>query len=121
MKYRVHTFAEVRIACDVEAESQAEALEKVDRLNLYNVVEVMWGRTGAVFDDQSGLLVDAVEYAEDVHAYLVDEKHDDSCEGSVCYNPDHTPMHLLSRGDSAVPPPELDRVLLRRPKPEPAS
>ncbi len=72
MKYRVHIYPIVRMAVEVEAENQLEALKKADETDL-------------------SLWADArrIEFADDIDGYLVDEVGDEGFANSRWYDKHH--------------------------------
>ena len=77
MLYNVHVYPIVHVkVCGVEAESQEEAMKKVD----------------ATADFHSLLDRDDIEYAEDVDCFLVDEQGDTEYENSVWYDKNYCPL-----------------------------
>ena len=75
-RYRVHIYPVVRVAVEVEANSQQEAITKAtDETDLYTAI-----RNG--------------EYAEDIDAYLVDECDDTEHEHSRWYDKQGNPEEV---------------------------
>jgi hypothetical protein len=70
MKYRVHVYATYRLPVEVEAESQAEAMTKAQES----------------FDGNKFNRGDIFEYADEITAFLVDEKGDEEYANSRAYD-----------------------------------
>ena len=78
MKYDVHVYAVVRVKCPgIEAESQKDAIRKVEDVDL-----------NRLFANPSlvGGNVSQVEYADEDAYFLVDEEGDDDRDRSVWYD-----------------------------------
>lgn len=82
MKYDVHVFAIVRVTVPgIEADSQEEAIKKAKELDLNFL--------GTPYLPKN---VEAVEYADDLDGFFVDEENDPEHERSCFYDKHGVPV-----------------------------
>jgi hypothetical protein len=89
MKYQVHIYATVRVKTEpIEANSQLEAMQKADELNLHEIFDRAITRK---FDPE----IEHIEYAEEITGYMVDNVGDEEFAGSRFYDANKEPESPL--------------------------